>query len=448
MTHRRLRAAAAALGAAGIWLVAAVPAHAGTPIFDFTTPARGQTLTTEAFTFDLTVRMSSSDGRLTSDIEVNFTSAAGRPVPDKITRSPGSVQSHRVTQPVSFPWNGQYEVTAKAGGRNNFLDGNTTPVTDRTTFVIDAAPRVPTGLKVVADGKTRFVTVSWAANPEPDRVGYVVQKQGADGRWSDFLVTDKTSITDETTAKAGGTYAYRVRALRRAAAPDKLNPSEPSSSQAASVDPPPPTATTSGGGDSADDGERDAGREGSTGGGDNGQAATNADGSPATGGTSSGSTGGGNGPSGALNLSSTGKVDLSDYQKLLAEANKSGGSGLASGEDEGTFDETLPFGARGRVDRDGDGEADEPGSVITDGDEAGPDLQSVGFLAGGLLATVLAMHVLWVRSEVNRAEKLEVLAPEGPAPVTAEERFGVSDARPRRSRPRPPVETPGPASVP
>jgi hypothetical protein len=443
---------AAGLVAAGIGLVSAVPAHAGTPTITIRTPGAGQVFTADRFRFDGTAEIG-SDGRLEQNVTVDFVSpVAGRTVPPSINKATNNARTVHITQDVApFPWNGDYQVRMTATGRNNFLDGDRTPVTATRSFVVDAIPATPTGLKVVADDKTRFVTVSWTANTEPDRVGYVVQKQGSGGRWNDFLVTDKTSVTDESTAKAGGTYSYRVRALRRAAAPDKLNPSEPSSPQSASVDPPPPGATTPAGGDSDGEGDSEAGREGSTG----GEGGTNADGSPATaGGTSSGSSAGStgdgsSGSSGVLNLSTTGKIDLSDYQKLLAEANKQGGGGgLASGEDEGTYDETLPFGARGRVDRDGDGEADDPGSVITDGEESGPDLQSLGFLAGGLLATVLAMHVLWVRSEVNRADKLEVLSPEGPPPVSAEERFGVSEARPRRSRPRPPSETPDPAAVP
>lgn len=444
----RLRALAAAVLAAGASVALALPAYAGTPSFDFTTPARGQVLAGESFTFDLTVRMPTSEGRLVGDITVDFTPVSGRTTPAQIRRTPGSVQSYRVTQPVSFPWNGTYEVKATAAGRNNFLDGNTSPVTDTATFSVDANPVPPTGVTVRADSKTRFVTISWAENKELDRAGYVVQKQGSGGRWSDVFATEKTSVTDESTAKAGGTYSYRVRAVRHAATPGELNQSEPSSTQSATVSPPPaPPTTTATTGDGSGDGETE--REGSTGG-DNGQfdngSTTGSAGS--NGSTSSGGSGGSN-RSGPPDLASTGKVDLSDFKSLVAKSQNGAGGELASGEDEGTYDETLPFGARGRVDSDGDGEVDDdPGSVIGEADESGPDLQSLGFLAGGLLATVLAMHVLWVRSEVNRAEKLEVVAPEEPAPVSAEDRFGLSEGRPRRSRPRPPVETPDPAAVP
>ena len=445
------RAAVAAVVAAGASLVAAVPAHAGTPAFDFTAPARGQVFTTEGFTFDVNVRMPTSDGRLVGDVTVNFTQVPGKPTPGPINRTPGSVQSYRITQPVSFPYNGQYEVKVTAGGRNNFLDGNTAPVTDGTTFTIDANPRVPTGVNASADSKTRVVTVAWAPNPEPDRVGYVVQKQGSGGGWSDFAATDKTSITDESTAKAGGTYNYRVRAVRHSARPNELNQSEPSAPRAAGVPPPPaPPPTTAPAGGEEGDGETDRGV--STDGAGGGEGGTPGDGGS---GTEAGSEAGSGGTvtdagrPGGPRLATSGKVDLSDFNSLLAKSGSRPGGGpggeLASGEDDGTYDETLPFGAR-RGGQEGDELGDEAAVGDDLGDEPAGNLQALGFLAGGLLATVLAMHVLWVRSEVHRAEQLDLLAPEGPPPVSAEDRFGLSERRPRRTRAR--AEQPGPAAAP
>lgn len=443
----RLRALAAAALAAGASVALALPAYAGTPSLSMRTPgAEGQTFVAEGFRFDATAEMASSDGRLEGNVTVSWGSAvANRPLPGSIERPSNNARTVVITQDVTFPYNGRYSVELRATGRNNFLDGDRTPATATRSFAIDANPLPPTGVTVKADSKTRFVTISWAENKEPDRAGYVVQKQGSGGRWSDVFVTEKTSVTDESTAKAGGTYSYRVRAVRHAATPNELNQSEPSSTQSATVAPPPvPPTTTATAGEGGGESERELSTGGDNGQFDNGSS-TGSTGSE--GGTSSGS--GSSNRSGPPSLATTGKVDLSDFKSLLAKSQTSGGGELASGEDEGTYDEKLPFGTRNRNGGDDEeGDDGDPAAVGADGDDGPADLRSLGFLAGGLLATVLAMHVLWVRSEVNRADKLEVVAPEGPPPVSADERFGLDGRRPRRSRPQPPVEAPDPAAVP
>ncbi|MBW3669924.1 MAG: hypothetical protein KY443_12015, partial [Actinobacteria bacterium] len=260
--------------------------------------------------------------------------------------------------------------------------------------------------------------------------GYVVEKQGSGGRWSELAATTKTSVTDPSTADTGGTHTYRVRALRRSAAPDRLNQSD-ATSTSAKVPAPPVTTTTApargiDGGEDGEDGETDGGETGR--------------GEPGTG-TRTGSTGGGattrggsssSGGSGPR-LSASGKVSLSDFQALLADADRQGRGGLAGdpGEDDGTYDPTLPFGGRtrgGDAEAQGDdGSGDDDGAVIELGEERTANEYSLALLAGGLLATVLAMIVLWVRSEVNRAEKLEPLTPDDRPPVSAAARFGFRD---------------------
>lgn len=411
-----------ALGLAfGVHLVAAAPAQAVAPTVQWNTPAPNGVQPNSAFDFSATVRTSS--GTLTRNITVTFTGPAGRTPPD-IVRTPGSVNAYTVVQAVAFPWNGAYGVNLTASAKRDVLDNDTSDRTFPNSFTVDALPATPS-ITAATDTKTRFVTVSWSANTEPDMVGYEVQKESSTGTWTAFAVTDRTSIVDESTATKGGTYRYQVRALRQSAQPDKLNPSLYSSPAAATVaaPPTPPTSTTqppggggSGGEEETTPGTGSGGTGGSTGGAGSGGAETGRSG---TGSRSSGPA-----------LATSGKVDLSDYAALLAQQKaKAGGSGDAGAEDDGTYEGTLPFKARaGGEGDDGEGEAalgEEPAS------DSG-NRQALGFLAGGLLATVLAMHVLWVRSEVHRAEALEALVP-----------VEVVDAPPAARRRRRPTLPPG-----
>lgn len=403
---RRLRGLAACLLAAGGLVLAAAPAQAGTPTFQFLSPTKGQTLTTQDVGFHLRVGMPTSEGRLQGDVTVDFAVPAGAEGLPRLTRGAQDQRSVDVTAPLTLRWNGTYTAHAAARGRTNVLDQDTSTRRDSATFVIDAPPQQPTGVTTSVDPDTRVVTVSWAPNPEPDLIGYEVQKQAPDGRWVQFAVTAEPSVSDQSTAYAGGTHRYRVVALRRAADPQYANSSSPAEAGADVPAPPPGTPPPPDGGGSSG---------GGTGGGRN-------TGNQAGGGGNGGAgPGGGNGSTangGARSLpplTSSGKVDLSDLNRLMAQSQQQGGRPGEPGEDDGTYDPTLPFGAR----QGGNGgEDDDGGSALGPGEneDVAGRLQSLGFLAGGLLATVLAMHVLWIRSEVHRAEKAEALAPLAPEP--------------------------------
>ena len=427
---RRLRGLAACLLAAGGLVLAASPAQAGTPTFTWLSPTNGQTLATQDVGFHLRVSMPTSDGRLQGEVTVNFAVPQGADGVGPLRHGAQDQRSVDVTAPLTFRWNGTYTAQATARGRNNVLDQDTSPKHGSATFVIDAPPQQPTGVTTTVDQDTRVVTVSWAPNPEPDLIGYEVQKQAPDGTWVQYAVTAEQAVSDESTAYSGGTHRYRVVALRRAANPQFANASPHSETSAEVPAPPPGTPPPPEGGSGGGTGG------GNTGAG-NGQAGGGAGGSNQAGGGNGSSFNGGSrsGPP----LASSGKVDLSDLDGLMAQANKQNGKPGQRGEDDGTFDPTLPFGARQGGDN-GDGE-DGEGSALGSGDseDVAGRLQSLGFLAGGLLATVLAMHVLWIRSEVHRAEKAEALTPIAPEPrdeVSPEERFGLSEAPERRSRSR------------
>lgn len=423
---RRLGSGLLAVGLSfGVHVLAAAPAHAATPSVQWNTPAANGVQPFNNFDFSATVRTSS--GTLTRNITVTFTGPAGRTPPD-IVRTPGNVNSFTVTQAVSFPWNGAYGVNLTASAKDGVLDSENGDRTFPNSFTVDAPPVAPSGVTATADGKTRVVTVSWPANTEPDMVGYEVQKQSSSGAWTTFAVTDRTAVTDESTANKGGTYRYQVRALRQSAQAGRLNPSLFSSPAAATVPAPPPQTTPTTqpptGGDPDDDDDPTTTETGGGAGGGVGSGGTEA-------GRGSGGTSGGGGRSSAgPALASTGKVDLSDFAALLAQQRGQAAADGSAGEatDDGAYEDTLPFKARTGAGEAGEDEGEALGEEPASGGNDNP--QALGFLAGGLLATVLAMHVLWVRSEVHRAEALEALIP-----VEVE-----VPARTRRRRPSPAPE--------
>lgn len=440
---RVLAAAASLIALALAQLVGALPAHAGTPTFTFRSPQPGQVVTTEGFTLDVTVEM--SQGNLVGDVVATFASPDGRPIDTAETRqATNNARTAHVTKPVTFRWNGNYTLSVSAGGRSSVFDNNTAPHTRHQSFAVDAAPKPPTGVKTAVDSKTRVVTISWTPNTEPDLAGYIVEKQGSGGAWNELAATTRTSVADESTANTGGTHTYRVRALRRSVAADRLNQSDATATSANVPAPPVTTTTTPTGGAGGGEGE-EGGTETGRGEQEGTDTRTGSSGGTTTGAGSSGRSG--SSPA----LGTSGKVDLSDFQALLAEAERNGTQPptlAGEGEDDGTYDPTLPFGGRNRGDadsEDGEGEDDESALRQDLGEERTVNEYSLALLAGGLLTTVLAMVVLWIRSELNRADKLDVLAPDDRPPVSAEARFGfrdVPDARDVRDVAAPAVVAP------
>jgi hypothetical protein len=392
--------------ALGLQVVAAGPVPAATATVQFTSPAPNQALTASAF--ELRIRVSTGSGTLRDKVFVDVTSPQGRPGAsfEEPTHDRPAID---VVRTLTLGWNGPYQTRVRAAAKSGTFDDDTGHKTYTSSFTVDAPPAVPTGVTARADRQTRVVTVSWAANTEPDTVGYEVEKQSSSGRWASFAVTDATSVTDESTANAGGTYRYQVRALRQSAQPGQLNPSGYSAPAGTTVPAPPeqttPTTTTT---TTLPDGSGSGEEETTPGGDDDDGGSSGPSGSR---GSSGGSRSFDGARSGGPLLGSGDKVNLSDFQALLKQAQVQAGAPAPAPEDEGTYDERLPFKARSE-----EGEADDdddPGEEALGEAPATQrtDTGALGFLAGGLLATVLAMHVLWVRSEVRRAEELEALIP-------------------------------------
>jgi len=263
--------------------------------------------------------------------------------------------------------------------------------TANVPFYVSAPPQTPSGVKTSVDDSQRSITVSWNANPEPDLVMYVVGRYygTSTGGKAFFVDASQTSYVDNLGTNPAGSYRYDVYAVRKAAKSSEQSiPSKAAGTSTASVRSAPPTTnTTTGPG--------------------GGTTATTA--SPSGSGSSSSS-----GP--ALAQHGT---NVSGFGNLLSQ---SGGlpsrsaSPPATLEPDPGFDQTLPYGARPPAQTGNDNNSTALGA---------PDSQrlasskerptSLLFLAAGLLATVLLMHLLWVKSEVDRAP-LDPLPAPSPRP--------------------------------
>lgn len=300
-------------------------------------------------------------------------------------------ESGKSTAPFSYtptiPVNGRYHIVVTAADCDNVVDQNTNACNRGQAvegfFNLDVPPAVPTGVRARVDASTRNVTISWKPNSEPDLLGYLVDRATGSQAYPQQPLgsTSTVSFVDDGAKITGGQYRYRVRAVRRSSDPNKADASSPSADTTVNVAPPesPPTSTPPGG----------SGFPTPT----------------AAPGSASGSTSTGAG------LALSGTVDLHAYGALLDQARKSASAQHQEPPDPG-FDPSLPF-KKGSDAEDG---ADAPKPVLGSSASENTRLdrkRSLGFLAAGLLATVLLMHAVWVRGELKRADELEVLAPDG-----------------------------------
>jgi len=130
---------------------------------------------------------------------------------------------------IEFDWatasarNGQYNIAVFAKGTGDSSDKSTASVN------VDNGTSSPTGVNAShADGA---VTISWNANPEPDIVGYDVERDSGSG-WSVIQSVESPGYVDTPGA---GTHTYRVTARRYSPTISGGRPSDPSSAVSASV---------------------------------------------------------------------------------------------------------------------------------------------------------------------------------------------------------------------
>lgn len=386
---RRLAAAAAAtvvVAISAVFVVGAAPAMAQPPTITFSSPGTTEPLTSHVIPVRGEARMPSG-GTVNGELNIQLDSLDGH--------GSNAITFNVNTNSVPFSWdpvttyNGRYRIIVKARGRDGAID--TTPSEEgqaQRDVVVEVKPTPPADLRASANAK-REVVLTWKANAEPDLLGYQVQRiHEDDDAWSAAGTTKTASFTDTTTTGKGGEYRYRVVAIRSAALAGEGIASDPSSTKTVDVpNPPSSTSTTAGSG-------------GGGTGGTFGNGASGSGGSGASGG--GGGAGGGGGET--TTLASAGKVDLGGFASLLDDAtiqNARGGSTVVrqAGEEDTGFGETLPF-------KPGEDEVGEDGTALAIGvEEAGEEgavRKPIAFVAASLLVTVILMHVLWLKREVDK----------------------------------------------
>jgi len=107
-----------------------------------------------------------------------------------------------------FSANGHYLLRVEV--RRN---GSTERVGDDRATSVDNAAVPPTAVAVTLDRDARRATVTWAANPEPDIAGYVVEERIGRRSWKPAGQSTTTSFARDLTEP--GDYAFRVAAERR-----------------------------------------------------------------------------------------------------------------------------------------------------------------------------------------------------------------------------------------
>jgi hypothetical protein len=374
------------LAAAGVLLLAlwVAPVQAAAPSVRISSPAAGAT------TNDSTPNVS-GDAQMSNgvviEVTASLTSEGGRPVPPAHRVSGDGRSSVAFAWTPSLPWNGNYTLTLRATGEDRPVDTNGQESAETTrSFSVEAPPAKPRDVTVRTDPDSRDVDVAWRKNTEPDLIGYQVQRSYDGGEWLVAGESKETDFRDMSTSERGGTYRYRVVAIRAGASRDAGVASVPSEPATTTVPKPPAKETTSGGGGSGSSGSG----SGST------DQSPSGDGSQ-TGGASPGSGSGGSGPSGPT-ISRSGRVDLSGFGSLLDQTRAPDATPIP--EFDPGFSDTLPFQSQTLNESDGTQELAVPEGGFSDAGSNQADL--LKFFAAGLLVTVVLMHVLWLRGEVER----------------------------------------------
>lgn len=411
---RAIRRTAISGGAAvALLLGAAAPALAAEPSKPAITAPRG-TLVHGATEVVATI---SSNGTTLTSAKATIKRSGGSAVVVSATPS-GTMRF-----PVALPLNGTYTAEVAVDWREErFLleDRTGTATSALHTFDVAVPPAEPSGVTASVDEASRTVTVTWEKNGEADMRRYEVRRSHNGGDFTTVGAVDhpEASFEDATTAGAGGDYRYIVVAYRAGldsavASQVESDPSPPSTAKVPDPPPPPTTAPPAAAGPAA--------------------AAPGAA-APGTATTAPGSKPGG--------VATSGKVDLSGFANVKAGTPRPVTPRTVPLPDPG-FQGTLPFDVSGAGE--GDAEAVEEGDTgeladspgfreLGDEEESGDRQRSLALFAGGLLATVLLMHVLWVKGEVKRMP-LEVVPPEGPPPAGPDGDSGSRRSRAARVRP-------------
>ena len=298
-------------------LLGAAPALAGPPAVSVNNPANGVTLSTSSPQITGTVSATSTGGAITGSLSLTVTSTAGHPGWGASDASWCGQSSCSFTVPVSpgLAYNGQYQLTVSAQETDPPLATNRT-ASWSGNFSLAVPPSDPKSVSATPASDGSSVTVSWASNPEPDIVGYQVNRSpSSPGSWPQAVTKTTTDLVDSSVTP-GQTYTYSVTAVRQGATSDAVLYSSPSAASATD-----PTVTDAGPG-SGGSGSGSSG-PGSGGSGSSGSGSA---------GTGSGSgAGSGSGSAGSSGLGTTGSGHSSGSGSS-AGSSGSGGSGSSSGQ--------------------------------------------------------------------------------------------------------------------
>jgi hypothetical protein len=420
---------AAALGAGAV-VVGAGPALAGPPTINVSSPASGSVSSTASPQIGGTVSSTAPGGVVSGSLALAVSSSAGHPgwnasVPSWCGQSGCSFT---VSVNPGLAYNGQYQLTVSAQETDPPL-GTTRSSTWTGSFSLAVPPVSPRDGTATPASDGSSVTLSWAANPEPDIVGYQVDRNPASpGNWPQAVTA--TDLVDSAVSP-GHSYTYTVTAVRQGASSGSVLYSSPT--RAAATD---PTVADAGPGTSGS-GSTGAGSTG-TGSGSTGSTGTASSGSGSASGTGtagSGSSGSGSKTSAGSSSGSSGQPSLGTYGKA-GSGSSSGGSQNLSSFDQLVKKTSAQQAAAGNSPSGVDGAALPPlGNGVapgSDNPEVAPfssgssQTQAVAggsttisyttrvenhqavvrdFAAVGLAALLLAVvaHLLWLRRAVSAA---------------------------------------------
>ncbi len=392
-------------------LTGAGPAWADPPSGGITSPAADAELTDPGDVV-ISVSFSAPSGGEITNAALSLYSARGdssddRSFPDI---NQGSFSHTWSTfEPGMLDYNGEYRIRAEATATDGAVDTNGPETTVRTrSFYLAVPPVAPADVEASFNDSKRTVAVSWTGNPEPDLLGYIVQRKSESGSFSNLAEIEPgtTTYTDDVEELAGD-YAYRIVALREGAQDIEANPAEayealnsdPSATASVTVAAPPTTTSPT---SSTEQTSSSTSQQGGT-----------------TTPTSE-----------QESFDREGRVDLSGFAALLDQA-RSRPQPRPTTTDPG-FTEELPYGSRPPSSTAAPTTASEPEVEIALADDdgelgEGERLRSMAFLAGGLFSFVLLMHLVWIRTEVKHAP-LEVDEPGGEGSAGPEDAGGPEEA--------------------
>lgn len=349
----------------------------------------------------------------------------------------GDPRTASIAWSAEFTTNGRFVIVLEADGTSTNPEGTqaarvVVPVT------LSVPPKKPTNVDV-SDPSNGVVTISWDyVEPEPDLFGFEIRR-AAQGS-SRYVPIENGAVGPEIRAVTDtppvGAWRYQVIAYRQGAPEGSV-----SRDGTVEVAEAAPASESDGGTTTASSTPGGTGSATGTGGGGSGSSTT-------LGGTAVG-------PGGAPRST----VDLSNFAATL-NARRTAPATRVEPPDPG-FQETLPFDTSADLEVEEPAEepeelgANEPNVGLGQRpvSDPGERQRSLGFVAFGLLLFVLSMTGLFVKSEVKRADLLELDAVDADAtgtdvtddgPVVASPAVAAAAAIRSSRRRRPPATPPSP----